>query len=87
MVAKLTTNQWGIFEICLLKDRKENLMIMNKYWYYYGNAFKVRFRNHNCYKCGGKLIIIKHRKVVDQKSDESKYYDFNVGDDGAIMKK
>ncbi len=60
-------------------------MIMNKYWYFSGNAFKVKFRNHNCYKCGEKLIITKHRKVVNQKSEEAKYYDFDAGGDGGIM--
>ena len=30
-------------------------------------------------------MIIKHRKVVDQKSEEAKYYDFDAGGDGAIM--
>ena len=42
---------------------------MNKCWYNDGNPFKVKFRNHYCYKCGEKLTIVKHRKVVDQKSD------------------
>lgn len=58
---------------------------MNKYWYNYGNIFKVKFRDHFCYKCGEKLTIVKHRKVVDQKSEEAKYYDFDAGGDGAIM--
>ena len=58
---------------------------MNKRWYYYGNFFKVKFRKHNCYNCGEKLMIVKHRKVVDQKSEEAKYYDFDAGGDGGIM--
>ena len=58
---------------------------MNKCWYYYGNFFKVKFRKHNCYNCGEKLMIVKHRKVVDQKSEEAKYYDFDAGGDGGIM--
>ena len=58
---------------------------MNKYWYNYGNTFKVKFREHFCYKCGEKLMIVKHRKVVDQKTEEAKYYDFDAGGDGAIM--
>ncbi len=29
--------------------------------------------------------IIKHRKVVEQKSEEAKYYDFDAGLDGGIM--
>lgn len=32
-----------------------------------------------------KLMIVKHGKVVDQKSEEAKYYDFDAGGDGAIM--
>ena len=51
----------------------------NKRWYQYGNVFKVTFRNHQCRKCGEKLAIVKHRKIVDQKSEEAKYYDFDVG--------
>ena len=57
---------------------------MNKCWYYYGNFFKVKFRKHNCYNCGEKLMIVKHRKVVDQKSEEAKYY-ANVPMVSAIM--
>ncbi|MBQ2875383.1 MAG: hypothetical protein IJE25_00060 [Clostridia bacterium] len=57
---------------------------MNKIYYTYGNPFKVKFREHYCYICGEKLMIVKHRKIVDQKSEEAKYYDFNAGD-GAIM--
>ncbi len=51
---------------------------MNKAWYSYGNAFKVKFRKHSCSKCGTQLVIVKHRKVVDQKSEEAKYYDFSI---------
>ena len=58
---------------------------MNRHWYNYGNTFKVKFRDHFCYKCGEKLMIVKHRKVVDQKSEEAKYYDFDAGGDVAIM--
>lgn len=58
---------------------------MNKQCYSFGNPFKIKFREHYCYKCGTKLSIIKHHKVVDQKSDEAKYYDFSVGVDGGVM--
>lgn len=58
---------------------------MNKHWYSYGNTFKARFKNHNCYKCGTKLEIVLHSKIVDQKSTEAKYYDFDAGMDGGIM--
>ena len=58
---------------------------MNKQYYSFGNPFKVKFREHNCYKCGAKLFIVNHHKVVSQKSEEAKYYDFSVGVDGGIM--
>ena len=58
---------------------------MNKHWYNYGSTFKVKFRNHYCYKCGERLTVVKHRKVVDQKTEEAKYYDFDAGGDGAVM--
>ncbi len=58
---------------------------MNKCWYSYGNASKVKFRKHSCYRCGEKLIIVKHRKVISQKSEEAKYYDFSIGVDGGAM--
>ena len=29
---------------------------MNKQYYSFGNPFKVKFREHFCYKCGTKLI-------------------------------
>ena len=52
---------------------------MNKYYYSFGNPFKVKFRQHYCYECGSKLFIVKHRKIVNQNSDEAKYYDFSFG--------
>ena len=58
---------------------------MNKKYYSFGNPFKVKFREHYCYRCGSKLYIVKNHKVVNQKSDEAKYYDFSVGVDGGIM--
>lgn len=58
---------------------------MNKCWYIDGNIFKVKLRNHYCLKCGNKLIVVKHRKVVDQESEEAKYYDFNTPVDGGTM--
>ena len=58
---------------------------MNKQYYSFGNPFKVKFREHYCYRCGSKLSIVKHHKVVSQKSDEAKYYDFSVGVDGGVM--
>lgn len=58
---------------------------MNKQYYSFGNPFKVKFREHYCYRCGSKLSIVKHHKVVSQKSDEAKYYDFSIGVDGGVM--
>ena len=58
---------------------------MNIKYYSFGNPLKVKFREHYCYKCGAKLSIVQHRKVVDQKSDEAKYYDFSVGSFGGVM--
>ena len=57
----------------------------NKCWYIDANVFKVKFRDHYCYKCGEKLMIVKHRKVVNQKSEEAKYYNFDAGGDATIM--
>ena len=58
---------------------------MNKQYYSFGNPVKIKYREHYCYKCGTKLSIVKHHKVVSQKSDEAKYYDFSVGVDGGVM--
>ena len=58
---------------------------MNKQYYSFGNPFKVKFREHFCYKCGTKLFIIKHSKVVNRKSEDAKYYDFSIGVDGGVM--
>lgn len=58
---------------------------MNKQYYSFGNPFKIKFREHFCYKCGTKLSIIKHSKVVHSNSAEAKYYDFSVGVDGGNM--
>ena len=52
---------------------------MNKHYYCLGNPFKVKFRKHYCYVCGEKLSIVKHNKIVSQKSEEAKYYDFSIG--------
>jgi len=58
---------------------------MNKQHYSFGNPLKVKFRDHYCYKCGTKLSIVEHHKVVSQKSEEAKYYDFSIGVDGGVM--
>lgn len=58
---------------------------MNKCYYEFGigNPFRAKRREHYCYKCGTKLYTFKHHKVVSQKSEEAKYYDFSYGlDDG-----
>ena len=45
----------------------------------------MKHRKHYCYKCGSELFIMEDRKVVSQKSEEAKYYDFSVGVDWGIM--
>ncbi len=57
----------------------------NKQWYSAGNPFKVRFRKHYCCYCGTELQFTKHRKIVDQKSEEAKYYDFRKMGNGVIL--
>lgn len=48
---------------------------MNKSWYDdYGNPFKIHFRKHHCYKCGSRLSICEHRRIVSRKSPESRHY-------------
>ncbi len=58
---------------------------MNKHWYSFGNPFKVKFRKHYCYKCGSELVVKKHHKIVHQKTEEAKYYDFDAGGDEGVM--
>lgn len=58
---------------------------MNKKYYCFGNPFKIKFREHYCYKCGTKLSIATNHKVVSQKSEEAKYYDFTLSGDGGVM--
>ena len=50
---------------------------MNTIWYDFGNPFKVKFRRHRCFKCGGKLEIVKDYKTVYRDSEEAKYYSFH----------
>ncbi len=54
---------------------------MNKKITYTTHPFKVKFRTHNCYKCGTSLEIIKHRRIVDQKAIEARFFDFSFGTD------
>lgn len=58
---------------------------MNKKYYNFGNPFKLKFREHYCYKCDANLLIHMHHKIVSQKSDEAKYYDFSIPCDGGNM--
>ena len=51
--------------------------MLNRAWYSFGNPFKVKFREHYCYRCGTRLSIIEHRKIVSDTSDEAKYYYFS----------
>lgn len=56
-------------------------MVMGVTYYQFGNPIKAKLRKHFCYKCGTKLEIVKHRRVVSQKSEIAKYYHFAlVGD-------
>lgn len=48
-------------------------------------SLKLSLETTIAIKVAEKLMIVKHRKVVDQKSEEAKYYDFDAGGDGAIM--
>ena len=58
---------------------------MNKIFYSFGNPLKVKFRKHYCYKCGRELSILKDSKIVSPKSEEARYYDFNIGSDGVMF--
>lgn len=58
---------------------------MNKHYYSFGNPFKIKFRKHYCYKCKTKLSVTKHYKIVSQKSDDAKYYDFSIGTGGVMI--
>ena len=58
---------------------------MNINYYSYGNPFKVKLREHYCYKCGNELSIVEDSKVIYKESEEAKYYDFSIGVDGGIM--
>lgn len=53
---------------------------MNKYYYEFGNTFKVKFRKHYCYMCGTELSVSTNHKIVSKKSDEAKYYSFSYSD-------
>lgn len=55
---------------------------MNKIYYSFGNPFKLKFRKHYCSNCGSKLSMIKHCKIVSQKSSEAKYNDFHFSSSG-----
>ena len=53
-----------------------------EYWgikhYTNANILKVKYRGeHFCYRCNSILSITKHEKIVSQKSEEAKYYDFS----------
>lgn len=58
---------------------------MNKKIYSFGNAYKARHETHFCLFCNNELSIIEERKIVSQKSEEAKYYDFGIGFDGGVM--
>lgn len=58
---------------------------MNKSGYFYGNPFKVFFRQHRCFRCGNILRIRPHRKIVNQTSEEARYYDFSLPVEGRMI--
>ncbi len=58
---------------------KKPRRVYNKRWYTFGNPFKLRFREHRCFGCGRVLDVIRHRKIVDQTSEEAVYYNFSAG--------
>ena len=58
---------------------------MNKKYYSFGNPFKVKFRDHFCYRCGNRLTIIKDSKKIDKSDENAKYYDFSINVDGGTM--
>ena len=58
---------------------------MNKHRYFFGNPFKIKRRQHKCYKCQNPLSISEHRTIVHSKSPEAKYYDFSIGIDGGNL--
>lgn len=56
---------------------------MNKRWYdNYGISFKYHLREHYCFKCGTRLDVGEHRRIVKYNSPEAKYFFFRtlVGD-------
>ncbi len=58
---------------------------MNNSGYFYGNPFKVYFRQHRCFRCGNILRIRTHRKIVNQTSAEAQYYDFSLPVEGRMI--
>lgn len=61
------------------------MISINKYYYCFGNPIKIKFRQHFCYCCGKKLLVIKHKKIVKQGAADAHYYDFDIGVDGGRM--
>ena len=51
---------------------------MSVIWYGLGDSLKVTFRKHYCYTCKSKLSVVQHQKVVNPKSEEAKYYNFQA---------
>lgn len=53
-------------------------------YYQFGNPIKIKFRKHYCYFCGNNLEMKYHRKVMNSKSPEAKYYDFTIGEGNIV---
>ena len=58
---------------------------MYKHRYFFGNPFKIKHREHKCYKCQNSLSIFEHSTIVHSKSPEAKYYDFSISIDGGNL--
>jgi len=41
-----------------------------------GDYYKVKYRNHFCYRCGTPLTTIEDSKVVNSNAENAKYYNF-----------
>lgn len=58
---------------------------MDQVYCSYGNPFEIKLKKHYCYRCGGKLSIIKDSRVIYPKSEEAKYYPLGGMDDSALV--
>lgn len=59
---------------------------MDQVYCSYGNPFEIKWKKHYCYRCGGKLSIIKDSRVIYPKTEEAKYYSLGGMDDSALVR-